>query len=89
MKYLFGYFPLLVISVFIYLPGLIALCFSFFSPKLEGVIGQDQYLPTFLEVRCFFLKYRLSFSDIGFACLSAGLILVFIGLMALEMKQSR
>jgi len=85
-KLLFGYVPLFVTVLFLYLPGLIDFCTNLGSPD-PAEAGKRTYFSSWMHLKFkgIHAEYCLSYNMFSFLCLSAGIALMLVGIYSLKM----
>ncbi len=85
-KLLFGYMPLFVTVLFLYLPGLIDFCTNLGSPDPADA-GKRTYFSSWMHIKFKGVnaEYCLSYNMFSFFCLSAGIALMLVGISCLKM----
>ena len=86
-KLLFGYVPLFVTVLFLYLPGLLDFCTNLGSPDPADA-GEKAYFSSWMHIRFRGInaEYSLSYNMFSFLCLSAGIVLMLVGISCLKMN---
>lgn len=85
-KWLFGYVPLFVPVLFLYLPGLIDFCTNLSSSDPADA-GKRTYFSSLMHIKFKGInaEYCLSYNMFSFFCLSAGIALMLVGISCLKM----
>ena len=85
-KLLFGYVPLFVTVLFLYLPGLIDFCTNL-GDRVPADTGAKSYFSSWMHIKFkgIHAEYCLSYNLFSFLCLSAGIALMLVGISCLKM----